>query len=144
MKRLDHSMIFVLIAGSYTPITLLVLHGAWSVVILSLIWSMAAIGIALKLARIDGLSKLAATLYMSMGWLVLIPFLQLYRGLSTAALTLLIAGGALYTLGAIVFAKRQPDPNPAVFGYHEVWHAFIVAAAACHWAMILLVLRAAT
>jgi hemolysin III len=56
---------------------------------------------------------------------------------------LLIAGGALYTLGAIVFAKRQPDPNPAVFGYHEVWHAFIVAAAACHWAMILLVLRAA-
>jgi hemolysin III len=144
MKRLDHSMIFVLIAGSYTPITLLVLHGAWSVVILSLIWSMAAIGIALKLARIDGLSKVAATLYMSMGWLVVIPFLQLYRGLSTAALTLLIAGGALYTLGAIVFAKRQPDPNPAVFGYHEVWHAFIVAAAACHWAMILLVLRAAT
>jgi hemolysin III len=143
MKRLDHSMIFVLIAGSYTPVTLLVLHGAWSVVILSLIWSMAAIGIALKLARIDGLSKLAATLYMSMGWLVVIPFLQLYRGLSTAALTLLIAGGALYTLGAIVFAKRQPDPNPAVFGYHEVWHAFIVAAAACHWAMILLVLRAA-
>jgi hemolysin III len=144
MKRLDHSMIFVLIAGSYTPITLLVLHGAWSVVILSLIWSMAAIGIALKLARIDGLSKVAATLYMSMGWLVVIPFLQLYRGLSTAALTLLIAGGALYTLGAIVFAKRQPDPNPAVFGYHEIWHAFIVAAAACHWAMILLVLRAAT
>jgi hemolysin III len=143
MKRLDHSMIFVLIAGSYTPITLLVLHGAWSVVILSLIWSMAAIGITLKLARIDGLSKIAATLYMSMGWVVVIPFLQLYRGLSTAALTLLIAGGALYTVGAIVFAKRQPDPNPAVFGYHEVWHAFIVAAAACHWAMILLVLRAA-
>jgi hemolysin III len=144
MKRLDHSMIFVLIAGSYTPITLLVLHGAWSVVILSLIWSMAAIGITLKLARIDGLSRLAATLYVSMGWLVVIPFVQLYHGLSTAGLTLLIAGGALYTLGAIVFAKRQPDPNPAVFGYHEIWHAFIVAAAACHWAMILLVLRAAT
>lgn len=142
MKRLDHSTIFVLIAGSYTPVTLLVLHGAWSVVILSLIWSMAAVGITLKLARIDGLSKLAATLYMSMGWLVVIPFLQLYREMSTAGLTLLIAGGALYTLGAIVFARRRPDPNPAVFGYHEVWHAFIVAAAACHWAMILLVLRA--
>lgn len=144
MKRLDHSMIFVLIAGSYTPITLLVLHGAWSIVILSLIWTMAVMGITLKLARIDGLSKLAATLYMSMGWLVVIPFLQLYRGLSTAGLTLLIAGGALYTMGAIVFAKRSPDPNPAVFGYHELWHAFIVAAAACHWAMILLVLRAST
>lgn len=141
MKRLDHSMIFVLIAGSYTPITLLVLHGAWSVVILSLIWSMAAVGIALKLARIDGLPKTAAILYMSMGWLVLIPFVQLYRGLSTAELTLLVAGGVLYTLGAITFARRRPDPNPAVFGYHEVWHAFIVAAAACHWAMILLVLR---
>jgi hemolysin III len=144
MKVLDHSMIFVLIAGSYTPVTLLVLHGAWSIVILSLIWSMAAIGITLKLARIDGLSKLAAILYMSMGWLVVIPFLQLYRGLSTAGLTLLVAGGALYTLGAIVFAIRSPDPNPAVFGYHEVWHAFIVAAAACHWAMILLILRAST
>lgn len=142
MKRLDHSTIFVLIAGSYTPITLLVLHGAWSVVILSLIWTMAALGITLKLARIDGLSKVAATLYMSMGWLVVIPFLQLYRGLSTAGLTLLVAGGALYTLGAIVFARRSPDPNPVVFGYHEVWHAFVVAAAACHWAMILLVLRA--
>jgi hemolysin III len=141
MKRLDHSMIFVLIAGSYTPITLLVLHGAWSVVILSLIWSMAALGVTLKLARIDGLSKLAATLYMSMGWLVVVPFLQLYRGMSTPGLTLLVAGGALYTLGAIVFARRRPDPNPAVFGYHEVWHSFIVAAAACHWAMILLVLR---
>ncbi|MEP7033228.1 MAG: hemolysin III family protein [Actinomycetota bacterium] len=143
MKRLDHSMIFMLIAGSYTPVALLVLHGAWSVVILSLIWTMAALGITLKLARIDGLSKLAATLYVSMGWLIVIPFLQLYRGLSTAGLTLLVAGGALYTLGAVVFAKRTPDPNPAVFGYHEVWHAFIVAAAACHWAMILLVLRAA-
>jgi len=143
MKRLDHSMIFMLIAGSYTPVALLVLHGAWSVVILSLIWTMAALGITLKLARIDGLSKLAASLYMSMGWLVVLPFLQIYRGLSTAGLTLLIAGGALYTLGAVVFARRSPDPNPAVFGYHEVWHAFIVAAAACHWAMILLVLRAA-
>jgi len=143
MKRLDHSMIFMLIAGSYTPVALLVLHGAWSVVILSLIWTMAALGITLKLARIDGLSKLAASLYISMGWLVVLPFLQIYRGLSTAGLTLLIAGGALYTLGAVVFARRSPDPNPAVFGYHEVWHAFIVAAAACHWAMILLVLRAA-
>ena len=143
MKRLDHSMIFMLIAGSYTPVALLVLHGAWSVVILSLIWTMAALGITLKLARIDGLSKLAASLYISMGWLVVLPFIQIYRGLSTAGLTLLIAGGALYTLGAVVFARRSPDPNPAVFGYHEVWHAFIVAAAACHWAMILLVLRAA-
>jgi hemolysin III len=143
MKRLDHSMIFMLIAGSYTPVALLVLHGAWSVVTLSLIWTMAALGITLKLAHIDGLSKLAAILYISMGWLVVLPFIQIYRGLSTAGLTLLIAGGALYTLGAVVFARRSPDPNPAVFGYHEVWHAFIVAAAACHWAMILLVLRAA-
>lgn len=142
MKRLDHSMIFVLIAGSYTPITLLVLHGAWSVVILSLIWALAAIGITLKLARIDGLSTIAAVLYMAMGWLVVIPFLQLFHGLSPAGLTLLITGGALYTTGAIVFATRRPDPNPAVFGYHEVWHVFIVAAAACHWVMILLVLRA--
>lgn len=136
MKRLDHSMIFVLIAGSYTPIALLVLHGPWTIVILSIIWAAAVAGIILKLIRIDGFTVLTATLYMAMGWLALIALPQLLREMPVSALALTVVGGLLYTVGAIVFAVRRPDPSPAVFGYHEVWHAFMAAAAACHFAMI--------
>lgn len=142
MKRLDHSMIFVLIAGSYTPISALVLHGAWSVVILSIVWAGAALGIALKLARIDGLHVVTGILYIGLGWLVTIALPQLLRGMTLPQLALLVTGGLLYTAGAIVFASKRPDPRPATFGFHEVWHAFMVAAAACHFAMIALVLRA--
>lgn len=136
MKRLDHSMIFVLIAGSYTPVALLALHGPWTIVILSIVWVGAVAGITLKLARIDGFSILTATLYMVMGWLALVAFPQLVHEMPAPALVLTIVGGLLYTAGAIVFALHRPDPAPAVFGYHEIWHAFMVAAAACHFAMI--------
>lgn len=143
MKRLDHSMIFVLIAGSYTPISVLALHGPWEAVLLSLVWAGAAIGVTLKMARPDGLSVLTAILYMALGWLALVALPQLVNGMTTAEFVLMVAGGLLYTAGAIVFASRRPDPSPEVFGYHEIWHSFMVAAAACHYAMILLVLRAA-
>jgi len=142
MKRLDHSMIFVLIAGSYTPISILVLHGAWSVVILSIAWAGAVLGITLKLARIDGLHGVTGILYMGLGWLATIALPQLVRGMTVPQLVLLVAGGLLYTAGVIVFASKRPDPRPAIFGFHEVWHSFMVAAAACHFAMIALVLRA--
>ncbi len=141
MKRLDHSMIFVLIAGSYTPVSLLVLHGAWSVVILSVAWAGAAAGVILKLARVDGLPVVTGVLYMALGWLALVAFPQLVRELPRAATVLMIVGGLLYTTGAIVLATRRPDPRPATFGFHEIWHAFMVAAAACHYAMMLIVLR---
>ena len=143
MKRVDHSLIFVLIAGSYTPISVLALHGPWEVVVLSVAWTLAAIGITLKMVKPDGLSVLTATLYMGMGWFALVAAPQLMEGMSTAELIMLASGGLLYTAGAIVFAWRRPDPRPEVFGYHEIWHSFMVAAAACHYAMILLVLRAA-
>jgi hemolysin III len=143
MKRLDHSMIFVLIAGTYTPVCALVLRAPWSVVLLSVVWAGAAVGIVLKIARIDGLSVLSGTLYVVLGWLAVLALPQLVRTLPTPATILMLAGGILYTVGAIVLARRRPDPAPAVFGYHEVWHAFMVAAAACHYAMILLILRAA-
>jgi len=141
MKRLDHSMIFVLIAGSYTPISILVLHGAWSVVILSIAWAGAVLGITLKLARIDGLHGVTGILYMGLGWLATIALPQLVRGMTVPQLVLLVTGGLLYTAGAVVFASKRPDPRPAIFGFHEVWHSFMVAAAACHFAMIALVLR---
>jgi hemolysin III len=143
MKRMDHSLIFVLIAGSYTPISVLALQGPWEAVVLSIVWTMAAVGITLKMVRPDGLSVLTATLYMAMGWFALVAAPQLVRGMEPAELILLVSGGLLYTGGAIVFAARRPDPRPEVFGYHEIWHSFMVAAASCHYVMILLVLRAA-
>ncbi len=142
MKRLDHSMIFVLIAGSYTPIALLVLHGPWTIVILSVVWAGAVVGITLKLIRIDGFSVLTAVLYMAMGWFALVALPQLVHTMPPPALVLTIVGGLLYTAGAITFAVRRPDPAPAVFGYHEIWHAFMVAAAACHFWMVAIVVRA--
>lgn len=142
MKRVDHSMIFVLIAGSYTPVSVLALHGPWEVVLLSVVWAGAAVGVSLKLARPDGLSVLTAILYMGLGWLALVALPQLLRGMTTGGFVLMVLGGLLYTGGAIVFASRRPDPRPATFGYHEVWHACMVAASACHYAMILVLLRA--
>lgn len=142
MKRLDHSMIFVLIAASYTPVAALVLGGPWAVVLLSVVWAGAVIGITMKIVRPDGLSVPSAALYVVLGWLAVAAFPQLVRAMTPAQLTLMVAGGLLYTAGAIVFASRRPDPRPSTFGYHEVWHAFMVAAAACHYVMILLVLLA--
>jgi hemolysin III len=111
-------------------------------VLLSLAWSGAAVGITMKMVKPDGLSMISAALYMVMGWLALVALPPLLKGMPPGGLILMVAGGLLYTAGAIVFASRRPDPRPAVFGYHEIWHAFMVAAAACHYAMILLVLRA--
>jgi hemolysin III len=143
MRRLDHSMIFVLIAGSYTPVAVLALDGPWEVVLLSLAWAGAAIGVAMKIALPEGLSATTGFLYIALGWMAAVAAPQLIRGLSLPALVLLVTGGLLYTAGAIVFATKRPDPSPAVFGYHEVWHAFMAAASACHFALVLLVLRAA-
>jgi hemolysin III len=140
MKRLDHSLIFVLIAASYTPVAALVLGGPWEVVLLSVIWAGAVVGITMKIARPDGFSVPSAVLYMVLGWLAVVAFPQLLREMTPAEMILLVSGGLLYTVGAIVFASRRPDPSPMTFGYHEVWHSFMVAAAACHYTMILLLL----
>ena len=143
MKRLDHSMIFVLIAGSYTPVAVLVLGGTWEAVLLSLAWTGAVVGVTIKMARPDGLNVLGAFLYMGLGWLAVIALPQLLSQMTVAESILMVSGGLLYTAGAIVFATKRPDPAPSTFGYHEIWHAFMVAAACCHYAMILLLLRPA-
>ena len=140
MKRLDHSMIFVLIAASYTPIAVLVLGGTWEAVLLSLAWVGAVAGVTLKMAQPDGHHVIGGILYMALGWLAVIALPQLFTQLTTAEVVLMVTGGLLYTAGAIVFATKRPDPAPSTFGYHEIWHAFMVAAACCHYAMILLIL----
>jgi hemolysin III len=141
MKRLDHSMIFVLIAGTYTPMALLVLRGAFAIVLLCLVWVGALAGIALKVLKIDGLKAVSGALYIALGWLAILATPQFVHGLSAPALGLLFAGGILFTTGAIVLATHRPDPSPRVFGYHEVWHSMVVCACFCHYVLILLVLQ---
>jgi hemolysin III len=144
MQRLDHSMIFVLIAGTYTPLAVLVLEGTWSVVVTSLVWGGAAIGVGLKVVRIDGFRVVTSALYIVLGWMVVLVLPQLIRELSPVALALVIAGGLAYTTGAIILALRRPNPNPRVFGYHEVWHSLTLGGSACHYLAVLLVVLAAT
>lgn len=144
MKRLDHSMIFLLIAGSYTPFCLLVLSRTWGSALLTIVWAGAAVGIGVKvLGNVNGLHWLSGFLYITLGWAVVFAMPQMVRGLSATSTALVVAGGLLYTLGAIVLASKRPDPSPAVFGYHEIWHVMGVGAGLCHYAAIALVLQAA-
>ena len=139
MKQLDHSMIYVLIAGTYTPFALLVLKGTWGVVLLAVIWIGAITGIIFKLISIDGFQVLAGTLYIVLGWLAILALPKLVQTLNLLELSLIIAGAVIYTLGAVGLLRRRPNPKPSVFGYHEVWHAAVIAACACFYVATLLV-----
>jgi hemolysin III len=136
MRRLDHSMIFVLIAGTYTPFALLVLHGTLATVILIVIWTGAAAGIVLKLCWIDAPKWLIAVVYVALGWVAVAAFPDMLDRLGVTPTAMVAAGGVLYTLGAVVYARHRPDPVPQVFGYHEVFHALVIAAAALQYAVI--------
>ena len=141
MQQLDHGMIFVLIAGSYTPVTLLALHGATSIVFLTLAWTCAAAGLLLALVRFDLLDRYDGYFYVGFGWLVLLALPAMLHSLTVTELVLLFAGGLLYTVGAIGFRLERPDPSPMIFGYHEVWHSMTIAAAACHYGLVLQLVR---
>jgi hemolysin III len=141
-QRRDHAAIFLLIAGTYTPYCVLALDGAWRASMLTAIWVGAVIGIVVKLYRVD-LHVLSGVMYLGLGWAAVIPFPQFIRELSPAALILTVAGGLLYSFGALVLALHRPKLFPRTFGYHEVWHAATAAAAACHYIAVLLILLAA-
>jgi hemolysin III len=136
MRRLDHSMIFVLIAGTYTPFAVLVLHGTLSTVILVVVWAGAAGGIVLKLLWIDAPKWLVAVIYVALGWVAVAAFPDLVNELGVTGTAMVAAGGVLYTAGAVVYALRRPDPAPTVFGYHEIFHALVIAAAALQYAVV--------
>jgi hemolysin III len=141
MKHLDHSMIFVFIAGSYTPVTLLALRPAWAITLLILAWSGAAIGVLVTVLRLERWHGVGFAMYLVLGWLGIIAGPQLATSLSRVELGLLVFGGVLYTVGAVVLARKRPDPHPTVFGYHEVWHTFVVGANICHFILVLLLVR---
>jgi len=136
MRRLDHSMIFVLIAGTYTPFAVLVLHGSLALAILVVVWAGALAGIGFNLVWSNSPTWLRALLYVALGWVAVAALPQLATGLGIGGLVLVALGGVLYTVGALVYSARRPDPRPSVFGYHEVFHALVVAAAALQYTVI--------
>ncbi|HEY7071662.1 MAG TPA: hemolysin III family protein [Acidimicrobiales bacterium] len=142
MRRLDHCMIFVLIAGTYTPVVLLALRPSWGISLLVVSWVGAAAGIMITVLRLERWPAVGFTMYLVLGWLAVIAAPQLADTLSGVELTLLAVGGLLYTVGAVTLATNRPNPSPAVFGYHEIWHTFVVSASASHFALVLLLVRA--
>ncbi len=143
MRCLDHATIFVMIAGSYTPLCLLVLRGWIAVVMLVAAWIGAAVGAVLACHAGPSSGVVRNGLYIVLGWAALVAAPQLVVHLQARELALIAIGGVLFTVGAASLAKRWPDPFPGVFGYHEVWHMLVVAAVVCHLIAISSVVRGA-
>lgn len=136
LQRADHSNIFVFIAATYTPLTLALLEGSQRTLLLSLVWGIAAAGVGLTLLWPGRPRWLDVALYVPMGWVALGWLGEFWAAGGPAVVILLLLGGVIYTVGAAVYALKRPDPSPRVFGYHEIFHACTIAAAACHFAAI--------
>jgi len=137
MQRLDHSMIFILVAGTYTPIAVNVLDGNWRTVTLAVVWGAAAVGIAQKIALPRVPDWVSIALQTTMGWFAIVPFLELVDALSNGAIALMIAGGLSYTIGLILLANERPQLFPRIFSHHEVFHILVVMGSLFHFLMIL-------
>ena len=131
--RIDHSAIYLFMAASYTPVGLLVLDGTARWLVLGSVWGGCLAGVALSVAWVTAPRVLFALTYVALGWVIVIAFPQLTAELELAALVLLGAGGLLYTAGAVIYALRRPDPWPSTFGFHEIFHALVIAAALTHF-----------
>ncbi|HEY5625897.1 MAG TPA: hemolysin III family protein [Dehalococcoidia bacterium] len=136
LKRLDHAMIFVLIAGTYTPFCLLAASDAWGIPMLAVVWSIAGIGVALKIVWPDAPRWLSVGLYMATGWIALVAATELADWFALVPLLLLAGGGLLYSAGGVIYALRRPNPFPRVFGYHEVFHLLVIAGSVLHYSLI--------
>lgn len=136
MRRLDHAMIFVLIGGTYTPVALLALEPPLGTVVLVVVWTGAAVGIAVNLLWIGAPRGVIVGIYLAVSWVVVLATRELTQRVGLGAFALFALGGLLYTGGAIVYARRRPNPVPGTFGYHEVFHACVVLALAAHFAAI--------
>jgi hemolysin III len=136
MKRVDHSMIFILIAGTYTPFCLIVLSSGWGIPMLCVVWVLAAAGVLLKILRPDAPRWLGVGLYIGLGWVGVIAASPIASVLPAFAIEMLLFGGLLYSAGAVVYAMRRPDPFPRIFGYHEIFHAFVLAGSTVHFTLI--------
>ena len=136
LRRIDHAMIFVLIAGTYTPICLIPLRGVLGWILFGVIWGIAIVGIFLALFWINAPRWLSTLIYLIMGWLIVVAFYPLVQTIPLGGIIWLILGGLCYSVGAVIYALKRPNPVPGIFGFHEIWHIFVMAGSFCHfWAM---------
>ncbi len=140
LRRIDHALIFTLIAGTYTPFCLVTMAQSWGTELLVIIWSIAVVGLGLSLFWIHAPRWLTTALYLFMGWFIVLAFPALNRALAPSGLYWLVAGGACYTLGAVIYAVKWPDPFPPHFGFHEIWHLFVIGGSGCHFLSVVTVL----
>ncbi len=136
LKRLDHAAIFVLIAGTYTPVCLITLRGRWGWSMGGVVWGLAAVGVALKLGFAHLSRWMTTALYLGMGWMAVVAVVPLVRSLPICGLMWLVIGGVMYSLGAMVYATQRPDPLPARFGFHEIFHLFVLGGSAAHFVLM--------
>src|SRR5437867_4079353 len=136
MRRIDHAGVYLLIAGTYTPVSLLVLRGAWRPVVLTIVWVGAFAAIVLKFVWVAAPKWLAAAIGMALGWMAVVVLPELVAHLHPAAVILIVIGGLAYSAGAVIYARRRPDPAPAVFGYHELFHALTIVGVTCQYVAI--------
>jgi len=143
-KRVDHATILLAIAGSYTAVTTVALSGTARVVMLVLAWTLAGIGIAIRMLWLDAPPRLTTAVYVLVGWSIAFNLPGYLRAMRPAEFALLAAGGLAYSVGGVIYARRRPDPWPATFGFHEVFHTLVVIGAACHYASVALLLSSST
>ena len=136
LKRVDHAMIFVLIAGTYTPFCLLAVSDAWGLSLLAIVWSIAGVGIVLKLAWPHAPRWLGVGLYLATGLIGLVAATELTDWFALVPLLLLAGGGLLYSAGGLIYTLRRPDPFPSVFGYHEVFHLLVIGGSVLHYSLV--------
>ena len=136
MRRLDHAGIYCLIAGTYTPVGLLVLRGAWQTVVLAIVWAGCGVAIAIRLFWIAAPKWIEVVLAISLGWVGVVAMPEIVWNAGLACMFLILGGGILYSVGAVIYARQRPDPVPSVFGYHEVFHLLVVVAAALQYAVV--------
>jgi hemolysin III len=137
LRMLDHIAIYFLIAGTYTPVALVTLHGRWGYVLLTVAWAIALVGIPFKIWWLDAPVWLSTATYLAMGYMALLAAVPLARAVPPGGLGWLVAGGVAYTVGAVIFARERPDPFPGKFGHHEIWHLLVLAGSGCHFAFML-------
>jgi hemolysin III len=137
LRTLDHIAIYFLIAGTYTPIALVTLNSPLGWTLLAAVWLIAVAGIPFKLFYLDAPIWLSTGTYLAMGYLALVAIVPLARAVSVSGLLWLVAGGLAYTVGAIIYTRRRPDPLPGLLGHHEIWHLLVMVGSACHFAFMI-------
>jgi hemolysin III len=136
LRRIDHMMVFVLIAGTYTPICLVALRGGWGWSLFGVVWGIALCGLIIKTRWMHAPKWLSTALYLAMGWAVVVAAPVLFDRLPVGAVAWLLAGGIIYSIGAVIYALKRPNPFPGIFEAHALWHLFVLAGSACFFWMI--------